>query len=259
MCRMVLLYFFQVLVSELGDETFIIAAILAMRHPRSLVFAGGIAALATMTVRQGKRRRAHQPVPLACSDSRQSELRTRTAYGEAETHQPNKRSYNGLWLLALLHGGLLPIPLLLTCRRCRNDQVLSTLLGMIAPALISKDLVNKAACFLYICFGALWLSPLIFPPLTETVIPERTHALTVRVAAFCPCRVPPHVHCSDVERERRRGARGEKGAEHGPVSWPLSLAETDDACQPTCRLTPHSHGRRPCRVSSTTGPSRKGA
>lgn len=41
----------QVLVSELGDETFIIAAILAMRHPRSLVFAGGIAALATMTVR----------------------------------------------------------------------------------------------------------------------------------------------------------------------------------------------------------------
>ncbi len=37
-------------VSELGDKTFFIAAILAMRHPRRLVFAGVIAALAAMTV-----------------------------------------------------------------------------------------------------------------------------------------------------------------------------------------------------------------
>lgn len=37
-------------VSELGDKTFFIAAILAMRHSRRLVFAGVIAALATMTV-----------------------------------------------------------------------------------------------------------------------------------------------------------------------------------------------------------------
>lgn len=82
--------------SELGDETFIIAAILAMRHPRSLVFAGGIAALATMTV-------------------------------------------------------------------------LSTLLGMMAPALISKELVNKAACFLYICFGA--------PPAAIRIKPQEPEKL----------------------------------------------------------------------------------
>jgi Ca2+/H+ antiporter, TMEM165/GDT1 family len=37
-------------ISELGDKTFFIAAILAMRHPRKLVFAGAIAALASMTV-----------------------------------------------------------------------------------------------------------------------------------------------------------------------------------------------------------------
>lgn len=37
-------------VSELGDKTFFIAAILAMRHSRRLVFAGAIAALAAMTV-----------------------------------------------------------------------------------------------------------------------------------------------------------------------------------------------------------------
>jgi putative Ca2+/H+ antiporter (TMEM165/GDT1 family) len=37
-------------VSELGDKTFFIAAILAMRHSRRLVFAGAIAALAVMTV-----------------------------------------------------------------------------------------------------------------------------------------------------------------------------------------------------------------
>jgi Ca2+/H+ antiporter, TMEM165/GDT1 family len=37
-------------VSELGDKTFFIAAILAMRHPRRWVFVGAIAALAAMTV-----------------------------------------------------------------------------------------------------------------------------------------------------------------------------------------------------------------
>ena len=37
-------------VSELGDKTFFIAAILAMRYSRRLIFIGVIAALATMTV-----------------------------------------------------------------------------------------------------------------------------------------------------------------------------------------------------------------
>ncbi|MEO0767959.1 MAG: TMEM165/GDT1 family protein [Cyanobacteria bacterium J06649_4] len=37
-------------VSELGDKTFFIAAILAMRHPRRWVFVGAAAALAAMTV-----------------------------------------------------------------------------------------------------------------------------------------------------------------------------------------------------------------
>ncbi|KAJ8681850.1 hypothetical protein QAD02_017642 [Eretmocerus hayati] len=39
-----------ILVSELGDKTFFIAAIMAMRHPRLTVFAGAIGALAVMTV-----------------------------------------------------------------------------------------------------------------------------------------------------------------------------------------------------------------
>lgn len=39
-----------ILVSEIGDETFFIAAIMAMRHPRSVVFAGSLGALAVMTV-----------------------------------------------------------------------------------------------------------------------------------------------------------------------------------------------------------------
>ncbi len=37
-------------VSELGDKTFFIAVILAMRHSRRLIFAGVIAALAAMTI-----------------------------------------------------------------------------------------------------------------------------------------------------------------------------------------------------------------
>ncbi len=39
-----------ILVSELGDKTFFIAAILAMRHSRALIYLGVIAALALMTI-----------------------------------------------------------------------------------------------------------------------------------------------------------------------------------------------------------------
>lgn len=37
-------------ISELGDKTFFIAAILAMRHPRRWVFVGAVLALAAMTI-----------------------------------------------------------------------------------------------------------------------------------------------------------------------------------------------------------------
>ena len=40
----------MILVSEIGDETFIIAAILAMRNKKRVVFSGALAALAIMTV-----------------------------------------------------------------------------------------------------------------------------------------------------------------------------------------------------------------
>ncbi|XP_063833504.1 putative divalent cation/proton antiporter TMEM165 isoform X2 [Ostrinia nubilalis] len=39
-----------VVVSELGDKTFFIAAIMAMKHPRIVVFAGAISALVFMTI-----------------------------------------------------------------------------------------------------------------------------------------------------------------------------------------------------------------
>merc|ERR1712086_893653 len=42
--------FAMIILSELGDKTFFIAAILAMRHPRLVVFSGAISALALMTV-----------------------------------------------------------------------------------------------------------------------------------------------------------------------------------------------------------------
>ncbi|KAH7445930.1 hypothetical protein KP509_01G029100 [Ceratopteris richardii] len=38
------------IVSEIGDKTFIVAALMAMRHPRRLVFAGAFGALAMMTM-----------------------------------------------------------------------------------------------------------------------------------------------------------------------------------------------------------------
>lgn len=43
-----------IIVSELGDKTFFIAAIMAMRHPRLTVFLGAISALGLMTVLSGK-------------------------------------------------------------------------------------------------------------------------------------------------------------------------------------------------------------
>lgn len=43
-----------IVVSELGDKTFFIAAIMAMRHPRLIVFLGAISALALMTALSGE-------------------------------------------------------------------------------------------------------------------------------------------------------------------------------------------------------------
>lgn len=40
----------QILATELGDETFIVAALMAMRHPKLTVFAGAMTALTIMTV-----------------------------------------------------------------------------------------------------------------------------------------------------------------------------------------------------------------
>ncbi|KAJ6360459.1 hypothetical protein OIU77_004470 [Salix suchowensis] len=42
--------FSMIMVSEIGDETFIIAALMAMRHPKSIVLSGALTALIVMTV-----------------------------------------------------------------------------------------------------------------------------------------------------------------------------------------------------------------
>ncbi|KAL3630905.1 hypothetical protein CASFOL_023889 [Castilleja foliolosa] len=42
--------FSMILVTEIGDETFIIAALMAMRHPKSIVLSGALSALFVMTI-----------------------------------------------------------------------------------------------------------------------------------------------------------------------------------------------------------------
>ncbi|KAM7274416.1 hypothetical protein ACFE04_029080 [Oxalis oulophora] len=42
--------FSMIMISEIGDETFIIAALMAMRHPKGTVLSGALAALVVMTV-----------------------------------------------------------------------------------------------------------------------------------------------------------------------------------------------------------------
>ena len=43
-----------IIVSELGDKTFFIAAILSMRHSRLTVFVGALSALVVMTIMSGR-------------------------------------------------------------------------------------------------------------------------------------------------------------------------------------------------------------
>lgn len=40
----------MIIISELGDKTFLIAALMAMRHPRGVVFLAAFASLLIMTV-----------------------------------------------------------------------------------------------------------------------------------------------------------------------------------------------------------------
>lgn len=42
--------FMMIIASEIGDKTFLIAAILAMRHPRAIVFAGAFGSLVVMSI-----------------------------------------------------------------------------------------------------------------------------------------------------------------------------------------------------------------
>ena len=42
--------FTMIIISELGDKTFLIAALMAMRHPRGVVFSAAFASLLVMTV-----------------------------------------------------------------------------------------------------------------------------------------------------------------------------------------------------------------
>ena len=42
--------FAMIIFSEIGDKTFLIAAILAMRHPRAVVFAGAFGSLVVMSI-----------------------------------------------------------------------------------------------------------------------------------------------------------------------------------------------------------------
>ena len=44
----------MIIVSELGDKTFFIAAIMSMRHSRSVVLAGALGALIAMTILSGE-------------------------------------------------------------------------------------------------------------------------------------------------------------------------------------------------------------
>jgi len=55
-----------IVVSELGDKTFFISAIMSMRHSRVVVFAGAMSALALMHVMSGKVPPSRCPLAMIC-------------------------------------------------------------------------------------------------------------------------------------------------------------------------------------------------
>ena len=128
----------QILVTELGDETFIIAAIMAMRHPRLTVYAGAMSALAFMTVSP-----TFMP---GCPHCRA--LLSPCMYSAG--NDPTRRS-------------MLPVSRLPSSAARWADalcmkgwgflQVISTALGYVLPNLISRKATQHAASVLYIFFG----------------------------------------------------------------------------------------------------------
>lgn len=74
-----------IIVSELGDKTWFIAAILAMRHPRLTVFAGAMGALALMTALSGS------PSPSLRCPSPQDGLGSLSGAGVGDSDHPAGR------------------------------------------------------------------------------------------------------------------------------------------------------------------------
>lgn len=80
-----------ILVSEIGDKTFFIAAIMAMRHPRLIVFCGAISALILMTILSGRCTKITIHIPM---------LHT-TSHAVFVTHNRNRHNYNRIIFTAL--------------------------------------------------------------------------------------------------------------------------------------------------------------
>ena len=130
----------QILVTELGDETFIIAAIMAMRHPRLTVYAGAMSALAFMTVR---------PLPVSSYPVCRALIPDCVAPGSIPQCAP--------CCLSGMPANSPPQP-----QDGRKDlaerlfgflQVISTALGYVLPNLISRKATQHAASVLYTFFG----------------------------------------------------------------------------------------------------------
>ncbi len=169
----------QIIVTEVGDETFIIAAIMAMRHPRIVVYAGAMTALFCMTVR----------------------CRARPAAARVTASPPAAS----------------PAPARLQRAGARARQIISTALGVVLPNLISRKATHHAASVLYIIFGArlLWIAWRSKPQDSNQAraAPARahagSHAPVQRLAAAAPAvvRGASYVARPCLRAPRRRSAR----------------------------------------------------
>ncbi|RZC47384.1 hypothetical protein C5167_040329 [Papaver somniferum] len=131
----------MILVSEIGDETFIIAALMAMRHPKSIVLSGALSALFVMTATIAALLNKKLPWFATSRWKRICDSLTEIEF----VHSYREVNFSAD-KLAKKGGG-----------PARGEievfDVLSTGLGRIVPNLISRKHTNSAATVLYAFFG----------------------------------------------------------------------------------------------------------
>ncbi len=145
---------FMIIITELGDKTFFIAAIMAMRYARLIVFCGAILALAVMTSRAGAEPPAflNPPPPDSSAESWRNHLGNlmeRIGLLLDGIHSKHQLSNCDFLLPFCLHSSKFSLSL----STAALPAVLSAAMGYMVPTLIPVKYTQLMAFGLFAYFG----------------------------------------------------------------------------------------------------------